>query len=188
MVYVPGNHEYWRYSIAEGNKFLAGLGMDPRFSNLTVLPDRTNALADFNGGTLWFPDCGDAQLKKSWCDYWMVKDAATAIQKEHEEFVTNMMVYEPFVFVSHHYPTDESIAARWAGQPTNVFFSARIDSHLRARNGDTHKLMGLWIHGHTHDPMDYVSKYGFRVYCNPMGYPGEGANRNFWDRLLVEAP
>lgn len=189
VAYVPGNHEYWRYTIAEGNKYLSTLGLDPRFSNLNVLrsPNRIvlAPLPTIAGGTLWYSDCGDTKLKKSWCDYWMVYDSATEIQNEHEKFVADHAIWASQIVVSHHYPTDESIAARWAGQPTNVFFSARIDKALQKHPNSKIKL---WIHGHTHDPMDFVSKYGFRVYCNPHGYPGEGSNRNFWDRLLVEVP
>jgi Icc-related predicted phosphoesterase len=115
----------------------------------------------------------------------MVYDSMAEIQKEHESLINDPALWASEVVVTHHYPTDESIAPRWQGEPSNVFFSARIDKTLQKHPNSNIKL---WIHGHTHDPMDFVSKYGFRVYCNPHGYPGEGSNRNFWDRLLVEVP
>ncbi len=29
----------------------------------------------------------------------------------------------------------------------------------------------LWLFGHTHNPCSYLSKYGVRMECNPLGYP-----------------
>lgn len=184
VLYVPGNHEHWKYSIREANQYLADLEKDPKFHNLTyVRPGGMEPHQDVLGGTLWYPDCKNEAFKAQWCDYYMISDSATAIEAEHQKFMADLMSREAPLVVSHHYPTDESIGARWVGQPTNIFFSAAIDDALKAR---TLKPPKLWIHGHTHDPMDYVSKYGFRVYCNPHGYPGENSNSQFWNRLEVE--
>ena len=38
--------------------------------------------------------------------------------------------------------------------------------------------MDLWVHGHTHDNMDYVAN-GTRVICNSRGYVTMSGNENF---------
>jgi Icc-related predicted phosphoesterase len=43
----------------------------------------------------------------------------------------------------------------------------------------------LWIHGHTHESMDYDIE-GTRVVCNPRGYLPEEPNKRFNPRLVVE--
>ena len=47
--------------------------------------------------------------------------------------------------------------------------------------------MNLWIHGHTHDNMDYVEN-GTRVICNPRGYVTYNSTENsdFNPGLVVE--
>lgn len=183
VLYIPGNHESWGGDIHTTNSTIAALAT----SQVTVLsPGKVTDVEGrtFTGGTLWFPDTTDRLLKAQWCDYWMVREADWTIPIEHHKFVKwlDNPDCKADIVVTHHYPTDESIAPRWAGQETNIFFSARIDGHVASM---VHKPK-LWIHGHTHDPLDYVSKHGYRVYCNPRGYPFENANPHFWDRVSVE--
>ena len=42
----------------------------------------------------------------------------------------------------------------------------------------------LWVHGHTHESMDYELG-GTRVLCNPRGYLPQLPNLNFTPELLV---
>ncbi len=184
VIYTPGNHEHWKYSIREASLYLADLEKDPKFHNLMYVRPG-GKLPYVLGGTLWYPDCKNEAFKAQWCDYYMISDSATSIEAEHQRFVADLMSREVSLVVSHHYPTDESIGPRWVGQPTNVFFSANMDGILKNR-AEFFKPPKLWVHGHTHDPMDYISKHGFRVYCNPHGYPGENSNPQFWNRLEVE--
>jgi hypothetical protein len=43
----------------------------------------------------------------------------------------------------------------------------------------------LWIHGHTHESMDYfIDKT--RIVCNPFGYWQYDENRRFQENLIIE--
>ena len=85
------------------------------------------------------------------------------------------------VVVTHHLPSQQSVARRYRDDLGSAGFASRLES-----------LMGksvLWIHGHTHDRFDYKIKKT-RVICNPRGYCSrDGArmeNRAFDPGLVVE--
>lgn len=184
VYYVPGNHEYWGGWVEQSNEFLAELSeqswVDGYGKKLVVmLADgiRQHDTVSIAGGTLWYNE----DKGTDFIDYDRTYDAERSIPDAHNRFL-RMPLHETDIVVSHHFPTDESIAPEWFGYASNDFFCARIEEHLGTLSG----VPKLWIHGHTHGPMDYVSRFGFRVYCNPYGYPKEGANPQFWEKLLLE--
>jgi len=75
------------------------------------------------------------------------------------------------VYVTHmglHEPTkSEGMKDRYVGDPANIFYYTEHLKELKESNVQFH------IHGHTHEQLDYVSKEGIRVLCNPLGYPSE---------------
>lgn len=83
----------------------------------------------------------------------------------------------PFVGVSHHLPTAQSISPIYRGSKLNPAFASNYDPLLQRKT--------LWVHGHTHTPCDYVHEpSGCRVVCNPKGYGNE--NPDFNPRLVIE--
>jgi len=79
---------------------------------------------------------------------------------------------------THHAPHPKSIPERF----TNDWLSAAYASDLTRLMGRA----GLWIHGHMHEPADYVVN-GTRVVCNPRGYMhGHGGFENsLFDPLFL---
>ena len=70
-----------------------------------------------------------------------------------------------FVIVGHHTPSHRSIHERFRGDKImNGGFSSQLDDYISYR-----PQIKLWIHGHTHDPFDYMIDQ-CRVVCNPRGY------------------
>jgi Icc-related predicted phosphoesterase len=68
--------------------------------------------------------------------------------------------------VTHFAPSRGSLARRHRDDPVSAYFVNDLDDWLRAEGPE------LWIHGHTHDGFDY--RVGpTRVVCNARGYPGE---------------
>lgn len=183
VVYVPGNHEFFGTSIRGGHDKLDKFAADHSgFIFLRPGISGQSLGVRFRGGTLWYPDAEEI-YKRNWIDYRRIHDSDTEIEVEHQAFLKQDGPVD--VVVSHHFPTTESIHPDYAGVDSNIFFCAEIDETLM--EWEIKKaLPKLWIHGHTHMPFDYVSKFGFRVYCNPHGYPEEGTNPNFFDRLRVE--
>lgn len=88
---------------------------------------------------------------------------------------------EPFdgktVVITHHLPSLLSVSARFKDDPCSAAFASNLD-HLFGK-------MDLWIHGHTHDSVDYTVN-GTRVICNPRGYWKRELNPRFIPDLVVE--
>lgn len=90
---------------------------------------------------------------------------------------------EPFdgktVVVSHHLPSMLSVVERFKGSSLSACFASELD-YLFGK-------MDIWIHGHTHDNLDYEVN-GTRVICNPRGYVTYNGAENFYFNpgLVVE--
>ena len=91
------------------------------------------------------------------------------------------------VVVTHHLPSERSVAPRFAKDELTPAFASHLDDLL--------PFAQLWIHGHTHDSIDYVLEaegHRTRVVCNPRGYPlstgGTSVfeNQSFNPALLLE--
>lgn len=85
----------------------------------------------------------------------------------------------PTVVVTHHLPHIRSVAVRYEGDLLNGAFVSDL--------GALFDVPKLWVHGHTHDSMDYVES-GVRVICNPRGYEsgdGRWENAQFIEDLTI---
>lgn len=90
------------------------------------------------------------------------------------------------VIISHFGPFIGSIHPRYRLDPYNSYFSSHTQLEARIRN-----RINLWIHGHTHESLDYVHKEtdeskGIRVICNPYGYASEIQYNPYKPILKVE--
>lgn len=83
------------------------------------------------------------------------------------------------VVVTHHLPSKQSVVERFKDSLLSACFASELD-YLFGK-------MNMWIHGHTHDNLDYEVN-GTRVICNPRGYMTyRGAeNFDFNPKLVVE--
>ncbi len=184
VVYIAGNHDYWDDTIDDRIMFFRSLQSDKvQF----LEPQNPATLTDgrtVSGGTMWFPDCKDEKLKNNWCDHHYVRGGFDGdIEDEHEYFIKTVKPQD--LMITHHYPTEESIHPRFKNYGSNWFFHAQMDETLKKWSAEG-VMPKVWIHGHTHEPMDYVSKWGFRVYCNPLGHEYEGRNPDFWSRITLD--
>lgn len=81
------------------------------------------------------------------------------------------------VVVTHFLPTIECIAPRWRGDALNPYFCNDLDDLVAEAD--------LWLFGHTHERMDFISKTGTRLVSNPHGYPGENREEFKWKVIEV---
>lgn len=84
------------------------------------------------------------------------------------------------VVITHHLPAMQSVSER--------FKTSLLSASFASYRNELIGLSTLWIHGHTHDSMDYQLN-GTRVVCNPRGYsrtPGSQENRSFDSQLVIE--
>jgi len=81
------------------------------------------------------------------------------------------------VVVTHHAPSAKSLIDQQATARLDAAYASNLD-HLVGQ-------ADLWIHGHTHVPVDYRIDGG-RVVSNPRGYVGHGLVAGFDPQLVVE--
>lgn len=208
VIYVPGNHEFYggtlAGTLAELRRLSAGTNVHLLERGSVVI----NGVR-FLGTTLWtdfalYDKAGKhaAVIHESlrlmhdfkrirvgdpatpWSDlpFFTPEDSA-ALCSENVAWLSRMIrtPHEgPTVVVTHHAPTPQSIAARFADSVINPGFISDFTELV----GDSDAA--LWVHGHTHDSFDYTVERT-RVLCNPRGYiiNGDAENKAFDPALCV---
>jgi Icc-related predicted phosphoesterase len=84
----------------------------------------------------------------------------------------------PTIVVTHYLPHRQSIHPKYDGDSLNPCFVSDL-AHL------VRPPITVWIHGHTHESIDYVVN-GTRVVCNPRGYLPAEPNPSFNPTAVVE--
>lgn len=87
----------------------------------------------------------------------------------------------PTVVVTHHAPALGSVAERYAEDWLTPSFVSGLPASF-------FEVPQLWVHGHTHSPLDYLEG-GCRVVSNPRGYKlrnGNFENQSFDRGFVVE--
>jgi len=175
-IFVPGNHDYWQGTFEDVDRL--------KLPFLTVLDCGLFYLGDkcIFGGTLWFPKHSAMEaIGSRWPDTRLIVDAPTMF-KRHEDFKEMLgfaKAINPIdVVISHHVPTWRSVHPRWVAAKNNCYFVSEQDKLIESVSPK------LWIHGHTHDPYNYMYNKDIRIVCNPFGYVGEFSPT--WTPLIVE--
>lgn len=189
IIYVPGNHEFYGADRAE-TLALMRIAADQckvhLLDNDAVVIDGVR----FLGCTLWtdFLLFGKAKKSTAMSDGQNCLNDFRLIHESHLIFSPARSVElhelalawlkarldEPFakqtVVVTHHLPSKLSVVDRFKDQSLSACFASELD-YLFGK-------MDLWIHGHTHDNLDYEAN-GTRVICNPRGYVTYRGTENF---------
>lgn len=182
VLYVPGNHEYYRHDINEwdraANSWEAGL----KRTRIAAGGVGTAELlgVHFVACTLWGDGGNDkkehAIVGAGLADFKVIRRGGRtftvadmqSLNQQHRSglVVALRQAKSPAVVVTHHLPSHSLCHPRF-GTLLNGGFASACDGLMR---GDL--APALWIHGHTHDSMD--SMVGrTRVVCNPAGYQPE---------------
>ena len=169
ILYVPGNHEYYKSSPTEVGRNLAKL---TKALPQVVIPQNEPVVIGgqrFIAGTMWFRHDPTAEPKKRFMhDFSLIQDFEPWVYEQNAAFENALVTHVKAddVVVSHHLPAFESVPARFARSPMNPFFVCDMAPRVRERQPK------LWIHGHSHDRCDYALGKT-RVVANPLGYPNE---------------
>lgn len=194
IILVLGNHEYY------GHPFP---GVLTRYRKaLQDIPDVhllerqciTLAGVRFVGTTLWTDFANGRHIlycQIGMADFRVIFDGATGkpvtatrILRAHQESWEWLLrtiaedASRPTVVVTHHAPSFRSNPPRFAGSTIAGGFCSNKDEILQALS----RPPVAWIHGHLHDPADYMVG-ATRVLCHPWGYDDE---QQAWDFGFVE--
>lgn len=186
IVYVPGNHEYFG-TFLKSFPFWKEL-IEKKYENITVM-DRetiTVTMGDKNfkivGATLWTDmNNGDPmttmEAQSFLADDFKRIDKLTPKQVlDHNDLAREYIIdslmdsldtYDPTIVVTHHGPTEMSIASKYKMAPmtqNHLFVNTNMESYF------DHVPLRLWVHGHTHETIDHTIGHGCRVIANPKGY------------------
>jgi len=197
VIYVLGNHEFYRHSLPELTETLK---RETDGSNIHLLENGAVEINGYTflGCTLWtdfqLGDDLDGSMRVAeaiMSDYGIVQFStenrrlrACDTAKLHAESVAWLRCAlakcdrARTIVVTHHAPSARSEAPYHADSPLKAAFASDLDS-LVERSG-----VPLWIHGHTHYNVDYVMG-STRVLTNQLGYPDERC-KGFNPSLVVE--
>jgi len=197
VVYVLGNHEFYRHSIPDLTETLK---QDTKGSRIHVLENdavKINGFA-FLGCTLWtdFELLGDPEgamraAEQMMSDYAIVqfspetrvlraRDTVNLHRQSVKWLKKKLKESEPgkTVVVTHHAPSLLSEPPFHLNSPLSSAFASNLDNLVKPSG------VPLWIHGHTHYNVDY--KLGAtRILTNQRGYPEERC-KGFDPGLVVD--
>lgn len=182
VVYVPGNHEFYGLTPAEGESVLGYLGqMIPNFHVLAYGRPVTIRDTRFVGDTLWFRDDHmNAFFSRHLSDFTQIKGFVPWVYGRNLSAIAALRAdtREGDVVVTHHLPSPKSTPSQFVDSPINRFFVCDMEDVIHRTRP------AVWVHGHTHDACDYKLA-DTRVVCNPLGYPREGVT-GFNPELVIE--
>lgn len=176
VLFVAGNHDYYRNDIAETDyrlcKKFEGTNVHFLQNDIVEIDGVT-----FYGGTMWTDAIGnhDKILEDSISDFHLIKGFSVPRMREvHKEFKASWQAAD--VVITHHVPDVQFTHQRFVGSALNGAFSCTDMKDC------LHKPK-FWCFGHTHD--SYNTLVGnTRFLCNPLGYPTE--YNNFNPELIFE--
>lgn len=185
VLYVPGNHELYKGSFKSAAKALQML--QDRLPELGVLEAGKvveRGSQRFLGGTMWFPWVSKRSAEegeRSMNDFRLISGFKFHVYNENRRFLAwlRQELRPGDVVMTHHLPSYRSVHERYKGSELNPFFVCPVDSLIEERRP------ALWVHGHTHEQMDYQLGET-RVVCNPFGYPMERSPHWFREDAVVE--
>jgi hypothetical protein len=200
VVYVAGNHEYYRGKYPDVIHWLKDELIN--YPNIHLLNNSTFEVGDYTflGGTLWTDmNKGDPTtihlienlmndfraIRNSKQNYrrFLPKDAV-AEHNSTVNFIKNTIDTEPnkkYVVVGHHAPSALSVHEMYRNE---YHMNGGYYSDLSEMILDRPQIK-LWTHGHMHNNSDYMIG-DTRVVCNPRGYGGHEVQAATWQLQFIE--
>jgi len=202
IIYVIGNHEYYRSNYQKLNKQLkekaSELGIHLLMDSSVVID---NIL--FVGATLWtdfklYSTQYNSQIAAQYgmTDYKSIRynqggkyrkltpPDTTRMHITSLQFIKtelNEKKHHKSVVITHHAPSEESIPEEYKASELSPGYASNIEQDIINMK---HSPI-LWVHGHTHNNVDYtIGKT--RVLSNQRGYSPSHLNENFDERFIVD--
>ncbi len=187
VLYVVGNHEYYHGWFPATRRHIAEDIEDAKFGNVILLEDAMHVEDNvaFIGATLWtyLNPIGAHHAMAYMNDFRIIKkqdgalvrrfrpEDANIVHETSKHFIKTaaQLAHEngqKVVVITHHGPSYQSVHARYKDSMMNDAFVSNLEPLIET----IHPV--LWIHGHVHDPFDYMVDET-RVIANPRGYPQE---------------
>lgn len=193
VIHVLGNHEHYGKVFNDTKDRISRGWRTLGKSNVQVLNNEVHYEGydtRFLCTTLWtnfVTEHGEnqaAECRRGMNDFYQIREFSLARwMDEHERAVAWLKeeLTKGFsgktVVVTHHAPSFKSNSPKYGSSTIRAGFCVDLEYLMQDYSID------LWIHGHTHEPSDYMVS-STRVVCNPLGYGPE--NPRFQESLVVE--
>lgn len=198
VFFVTGNHEYFGQDI----EALDATCRSRTTAGLHFLQCEEVLLGDYLvlGATLWTDfalhnnvDMAKNQAQAYMLDYRDIRigdrritpNDIVALHRRHRAWLEARLreAHEQglrAIVMTHHAPSSRSIAPRYAGSDLSAAFATNLDAWMFEAWAPV-----LWVHGHTHYPVDYM-RGRTRVVSNPRGYPYEADTdpQYAWEKVI----
>ncbi|GAB6909404.1 metallophosphoesterase family protein [Desulfosarcina cetonica] len=199
VIYVIGNHEYYRNALPKLTEKLKRMAKD---ANIHLLENESVTIGnvEFSGCTLWTDfrllnnlDISVISAETRMNDYVLIRhspefrrlkpsDTAILYGKSRAWIDGQLNISRhagtKTVVITHHAPSIHSVPTRYKKGHLSAAFASNLEDVI------LDSAIDLWVHGHIHDPSDY-SIGDTRVVCNPRGYVGE-VHPEFKPDLTIE--
>jgi predicted phosphohydrolase len=197
VIYINGNHEYYRNTYPKLIQKMREFTSDP---GIVFLENDAFVVDDVQilGCTLWtdFNLHGNAPIavldaQMAMNDFKLIRNSKRNYSRLHPNdtrvafresiYWLEGRLKQPYrktVVITHHAPSIHSIDKEYRNHRLAPAFASDLSGFILANGPD------LWIHGHIHRAVDYHIGET-RIICNPRGYPGE-KNTGFTPGLVVE--
>jgi Icc-related predicted phosphoesterase len=181
VVFVPGNHEYYHHKPSQIEALRRACVS--RFSGLHWLDERVAMVRGrrFVGGTLWFgAEAAKHPVRFAMSDFRVIDDFEPWVYERNAAMVQLLEreLSPGDVVVTHHLPAPECVAPKWVNSPLTPYFLCDVKRLIEERQP------ALWLHGHTHEPVD-VRVGHTRIVANPFGYRGHEEQPAFRPDLSI---
>ena len=143
ILYVPGNHEYYKSSPSQVARNLAKLTKE--LPGVVIPENDTVVIAGqrFIAGTMWFrPDPTAEPNKRFMHDFSLIQDFEPWVYEQNAAFEKVLATHleADDVVITHHLPAFDSVPARFARSAMNAFFVCDMAPQVREHQPR------LWIH------------------------------------------
>ena len=208
VIYIMGNHEHYDGDFVQTKAILQKMFNDLYLSNVTLLEKETVTIDDvtFIGGTLW-TNMNNSDPLTMWHagqgmnDYREIKNSSRGYSgggyvsrlqpedtlAEHKKMLEYISLVvegkhdQKFVVVGHHAPSFSSVAELYKDDKLmNGNFYTELTEYIMDR-----PQIKMWIHGHMHNPSDYMLGTT-RIVCNPRGYSGYEVRADHFELQYLE--
>lgn len=181
VIYVPGNHDFWS---DEDIREVHNRQMDYCHSIGVTMLQNSSVTIDgvkFAGSTMW-TDFNKDDPRALWAANDGMRDFNRSItyvdnctgNHRFSAYHASMMHREARLFlescdadviVTHHSPSMLSQDREYRGSQLDYSYHCTDMDHVIEKTK-------LWLHGHTHQRLDYQHPLGCRIVCHARGYQG----------------
>ena len=187
--WIPGNHEYYGFDLAEK----CGTFNEAIRDNLFLLNNTSLVYKDVKliFSTLWSRINHENAnvIQQQLNDFHQIKYKAApltvkyfnGIHKESLHFVErelSMSQHPKKVVVTHHVPTLRNYPLHYLNSPLNEAFATDLDDLIERTQP------AYWVYGHHHDNTLDFSIGNTRLLTNQLGYVGNGEHYNFYNTKI----